>query len=130
MDMYMERSNKHNKFYNGATPWSPPQNADESVFHAPAKQVEAPLVRSFTGTLEIGFSIRLSVDINVGVLLKIFLPYDLKTDPEFCILPIQGGNQSIAYPNGIPTTEEGINLYFQHKMVKDSTRGFCTIGCG
>jgi hypothetical protein len=31
----MERSNKHNNFYNGAPPWVPPQNRDESVFHAP-----------------------------------------------------------------------------------------------
>jgi hypothetical protein len=56
-DVDMESSNKRNEFYNGTTPWSRPQNADESIFHAPAKQVEAPLVRNFTGTLEIGFSI-------------------------------------------------------------------------
>jgi hypothetical protein len=28
-------NDNHNKFYNGATPWSPPPNADDSVFHPP-----------------------------------------------------------------------------------------------
>jgi hypothetical protein len=27
------------------------------------------------------------------------------------------------YPNGIPTTKEGIDLYFQHKRLKDGVRG-------
>jgi hypothetical protein len=53
-------SDKHNKFYNRATPWSPPPNAANSIFHVTEKQTEAPLVRevrSFTSTLKIGFNI-------------------------------------------------------------------------
>jgi hypothetical protein len=44
---------KHNKFYNGTTPWSPPPNADDSILHTTAKQIESPLVHSFTGKLDI-----------------------------------------------------------------------------
>jgi hypothetical protein len=127
MTTLRESTIKHSKFYNGATPWIPPQNADEAIFHEPAKQAEAPLVRSFTETLQIGFSIGSSVDINVSALLKRFLSCALKTDPDFRILPLQGGNQSISKPNGIPTTKEGIDLYFQHKTVKDGVRGKITI---
>jgi hypothetical protein len=87
------------------------------------KQVESPLVHNFTGTLEICLSIGTSADINVSALLKRFISYTLKTDPKFSILPPGGGNQSIAYPNGIRTTKEGIDLYVQHKMVKDGLRG-------
>jgi hypothetical protein len=118
-----ENSNKRNKSYNGATPWSPPHNIDESVLHAPAKKVETPLVRRFTVTIDIGFSIGSYVDVNVSVLLKIFLSYALKTHPRFRILPLQGGNQSIAYPDDTPNTKEGIDLYFQHKIVKYGVRG-------
>jgi hypothetical protein len=123
----MESSNKLNKFYNGATPWSPPQNADELIFHEPAKQVEAPLVRSFTGTLETGFSIGSAVDVSISVLLKRFLLYALKNDPDFHIILLKGGNQIIAYPNGIPTTKEGIDLYLEHNIVKDGVRGNITV---
>jgi hypothetical protein len=66
----MEISDKQNKSNNGATPWSPPHNADDSIFHATPKQVEAPLVRNFTGALEIGFSIGMSADINISALIK------------------------------------------------------------
>jgi hypothetical protein len=62
----------------------------------------------------------MSADINVSVLLKRFLSFAIKTDPEFCILLLGGGNQSIAYTNVIPTMIEGIDLCLQHKMVKDS----------
>jgi hypothetical protein len=123
LDINMDSSDKHNKFYNGATPWSPPPDADDSVFHAPAKQVEEPLVRNFTGTLEIGFSIGTMAGTNISVLIKRFLLFALKTYPGFRILPLEGGNQSIAYPNGIPTTKEEIDLYFQHTMVKYGLRG-------
>jgi hypothetical protein len=122
-DVDMDSSNKLHTFYNGATPWSPPQNEDESIFHEPVKQVGAPLVRSFTGTLEIGFSIGSAVNVDVSVMLKLFLSYVQKTDPNFRILPLKGGNQSIFYSNGIPTTKEGIDLYFQSKIGKDG------VGC-
>jgi hypothetical protein len=93
---------KHNKFYKGTTPWIPTPNADDSIFHTPAKQIEYPLVRSFTGTLEIGFSIGSIADINVSALLKIVLSFAMKPDPDFRILPLTGKNQSIAWLNGIP----------------------------
>jgi hypothetical protein len=53
--------------------------------------------------------------------------YTLNTDPDFRIILIQGGNQIIFYPNGIPTTKEVVDLYFQHKTVKDGVRGNITV---
>jgi hypothetical protein len=53
--------------------------------------------------------------------------YALKTDPNFRILPLKRGNQSIAYLNGIPTTKEDIDLYFQYKTVKEGVRGKITV---
>jgi hypothetical protein len=106
----MDTPDKHNNFYNDANPWSPPLNENNAVFHTPVNRAETPLVRSFTGTLEIGFLIGTKADINVSALLKIFLSFTLKTDPEFRILPLEGGNQSIEWLNGIPTSKEGIDL--------------------
>jgi hypothetical protein len=58
----------------------------------------------------------------VSTLLKRFLSFSLKTDLDFWILPLTGGNQSIVWPNRVPTLKEGIDLYFQHKTVKDGVR--------
>jgi hypothetical protein len=114
----------HNTFYNNTNPWSPPPNAYDFVPPPPpAKHIEAPLGRSFTGTLEIGFSIGMANGINVSALLNRFLSFTLKTDTEFHILPLEEGNQSIAWPNGIPPSKKGIDLYFQHNTVKDGVRG-------
>jgi hypothetical protein len=63
----------------------------------------------------------------MSVPFKHFLLYALKADPNFRILTIQGGNQSISYPNEIPKTKEGNELYFQHKIVKDGVRGKITV---
>jgi hypothetical protein len=112
-----------NRFYNGEIPWAPPPNADDSVFHETATVGDAPIVRSFTGTLEIGFTLTSTEEVNVSTLLKRFLSFALKTDKGFRIQPLQGGDQSIAWPNDIPVTKEGINLYFKHKVVKDGVRG-------
>jgi hypothetical protein len=90
-----DKHNNHNKLYNGATPWSPTPNTDDAVFHEPVNQVKAPLVCSFTGTLEIGFSIGTMADISIMALLKRFISFAMKTDSEFRILPLKGGNQSI-----------------------------------
>ena len=57
-----------------------------------------------------------------------------QTDPEFCIEPLNGTGQSITNPSNIPTSKEGIELYYQHQAVADGIRGklnvtmTCTIG--
>jgi hypothetical protein len=81
------------------------------------------MVRSFTGTLDIGFTVKKTDDVNVSTLLKHFISFALKTDKDFLIQPLQGGDQGIAWPNGIPIMKEGIDLYFQHKIVKGGVRG-------
>jgi hypothetical protein len=88
-----------------------------------ATKVSAPMVRSFTGTLKIGFTVTSTDEVNVITLLKRFLSFALKTDKDFRIQTLLGGDQSIAWPNGNPGKKEGIDLYFKHKIVKDDVRG-------
>jgi hypothetical protein len=68
-----------NKFYNDETPWAAPSpNADDSIFHTTATTattVVSPMVRSFTGTLEIGFTVTSTDEVNVSTLLKRFLSF-------------------------------------------------------
>jgi hypothetical protein len=46
------------KIYNVETPLAAPTpNADDSIFHTTATVAETPMVRNFTGTLEIGFTV-------------------------------------------------------------------------
>jgi hypothetical protein len=95
--------------------------------HQQSKQKHLYLVMSYIGTLEIGFSVGSSVDVNDSALPKRILLYALNTDPDFDILPFQGRNQNISYPNGIPTTKYGVDLYFQHNTVKYGVRGKITV---
>jgi hypothetical protein len=84
------------RFYNRATPWCPPINADDSIFHETVKTAESLMSRSFTGTLEIYFTVGITDNINVSTLIKRFLSFDLKTYKDFHIQPLQGDHQSIA----------------------------------
>jgi hypothetical protein len=112
-----------NKLFNGETPWAAsPPNADDSIFHTTALTAAAPMSRSFTGTLETGFTVTSTDKVNFSKKLKLVLPFALKTDKDLRIQPLLGGDQSIAWPNGIPGTKEGIDLYFKHKVVKDGVR--------
>jgi hypothetical protein len=76
---------KINRFYNVANPWRPAHNADDSVFHEPVKTADAPMIRSFTGTLEIGFTVETTDEVNISTLLKMFLSFPLKTGKYFRI---------------------------------------------
>jgi hypothetical protein len=60
----------------------------------------------------IGFSIQTPVDINVNTVLNILLSYALKINPDFCILPLGGGNQSSDYHNGIQQRKKELTSIF------------------
>jgi hypothetical protein len=75
-----------------------------------ATTAAARMVRSFTGTLKLGFTVTSTDEVNVSTLLKRCLSFALRTDKDFCIQPLVGGDQSIAGPNGIPGTKKGIDL--------------------
>jgi hypothetical protein len=83
---------------------APPPNAYDYVFHKTATAGDAPIIWSFTGKLEIGFTVPSTEEVNSSTLL-------------------QGGDQIISWPNGIPATKEDIDLYFKHKVAKDGVRG-------
>jgi hypothetical protein len=113
-----------NKFYNGKTPCPPPPpKKDDSVFHETATRGDVPIVRSFIGTLEIGFKAISTEEVNFSALLKSFLSFALKTHKYFRIQPLQGGDQRITWPDGIPAMKYCIHLYSKHKLVKDGGRG-------
>jgi hypothetical protein len=46
-----------------------------------------------------------------------------QTDPDFRIEPLNGSAQCIANLSSIPTSKEGIELYYQHRVVADGIRG-------
>jgi hypothetical protein len=46
-----------------------------------------------------------------------------QTDGAFCIDPLNSSAQCITNPSNIPTTKEGIALYYQHRIVADGIRG-------
>jgi hypothetical protein len=61
--------------------------------------------------------------VNVSILLKTYLSVALKTNKDFCIEPLTGYGQAVSIPNEMLMTKEGIDVYFQHKTVKDDIHG-------
>jgi hypothetical protein len=44
-------------------------------------------------------------------------------DPEFHLEPLNGSGQCIINPINIPISKEGVELYYQHRVVADGIRG-------
>jgi hypothetical protein len=61
-------------------------------------------------------------EVNVSILLKRFMSYAKQTNIEFRIEPLNGSYQSITNPCNITTTEEGVELYYQHLIIGDGVR--------
>jgi hypothetical protein len=80
-----------------------------------------PKARNFFGTINLGFSVPESKgsNSNVSILLKKFMDFLKQTDPDFCTEPLNGSDQYITNPSNIPTSREGIEPYYQHKVVTD-----------
>jgi hypothetical protein len=57
--------------------------------------------------------------LNVALLLKCFISFAKQTDPDFRLEPLNGSGQCIANPSNIPTSKEGVKLYYQHRGVAD-----------
>jgi hypothetical protein len=60
---------------------------------------------------------------NVAILLKRFMAFAKQADPDFRIEPLSVNGQCISNPNNIPTSKEGMELYYQHRAVTDGIRG-------
>jgi hypothetical protein len=45
------------------------------------------------------------------------MSFATQTDPEFRLDPINGRGQCITNPSNIPTSKEGVELYYQHRVV-------------
>jgi hypothetical protein len=76
------------------------------------------------GTVNLGFTINeyKRNDLNVSILLKHFMSVAKQTDADFHIEPINGSTQSIANQSNIPTTQEGVEMYYQRRVVGDGVR--------
>jgi hypothetical protein len=113
--------------YKGEAPWlAPPSNeSDATVFHAKLTDNADPQIRQFAGTINPGFSLSKDTrnEINVYLLLKWFTSFAKQTDAAFHIKPLNGSARSITNPSNIPTTKEGVKLYYQHRIVADGIRG-------
>jgi hypothetical protein len=108
-------------------PWlAPPANdSDATVFHDKPIDNAAPQISQLSGTINLGFSV--SEDkrnkMKLSLLLKCFMSFTKQTYADFCIEPLNGGDQSITNPSNIPTTKEGDELYFQHRIVPGGIMG-------
>jgi hypothetical protein len=113
--------------YKGGPPWAahPVVEADATVFHADSTSNARPNIRHFIGTINLGFAIVESKrnDTNVVILLKRFMSFAKQTDPDFRIEPLNGQWQCIYNPSNIPTSKDGMELYYQHRVVTDGIRG-------
>jgi hypothetical protein len=85
----------------------------------------APQIHQFAGTINLGFSIGEDkrIKINVSLLLKRFMAFAKQTDGSFYIDPLNGSAQCIMNPSNIPTTKEGVERYYQHRIVAGGIRG-------
>jgi hypothetical protein len=71
--------------------------------------------------MNLGFAIAESKrnEMNVAILLKRFMAFAKQTDPDFCIEPLNGQGQCISNPSNIPTYKDGMEIYYQHRVVTD-----------
>jgi hypothetical protein len=99
--------------------------SDPTVFHSMHTDNSAPQIRHFAGTINLGFSIVKDKrrKINVSLLLKRFMAFAKQTDGAFRIEPLNNSAQCISNPRNIPTTKEGVELYYQHRTVANGIRG-------
>jgi hypothetical protein len=109
--------------YKGAYPWtSPPAiESDATVFHAKQFDNVSPKVRHLVGSINIGVAINDAKrnGINIALLINHFMAFVKQTDTTFRSGPLNGSVQSISYPNHIPITKYGVEIYYQHRIVSD-----------
>jgi hypothetical protein len=86
-------------------------------------QTPPPKVHHFVGTINLGFAVPESKKgtLNVSLLLKCFMSY--AKHHEFRLEPLNCSGQCITNPSNIPTSNDGIELYYQHRVVADGIRG-------
>jgi hypothetical protein len=95
------------------------------VFHVEVVSNVPPKIRHFVGTINLDFAIAESKrnETHVAILLKHFMAFAKQTDPDFCIEPLSGKGKCIYKPSNIPTSKEGMELYYQHRVLTDGIRG-------
>jgi hypothetical protein len=75
--------------------------------------------------MNLGFAIAESKrnETNVTIIITRCMVFAKQTDPDFRIEPLSGNGQCISNPSKIPTSKEGMELYYQHRVVTDGIRG-------
>jgi hypothetical protein len=103
----------------------PPIEADAMVFHEISTSTAPPKVRRFVVTINLGVSTHENKrsDTNVAILLGRFVDFAKQTNTEFHIEPLNDSDQCMTNPSNIPTIKEGVDLYYQHRVVADGIRG-------
>jgi hypothetical protein len=84
-----------------------------------------PKVCHFAGTINLEFAVPeiKHSNSNISILLKRCMVFAKQTDPDFRIEPLNGSAQCIINPSNIPTSNKGIELYYQHMVIADGIRG-------
>jgi hypothetical protein len=117
-----------NRFkYKYDSPWvsHPAQEADAMVFHVSKTTKAPPIVRYFVGTINLGFAISETKKgtLNFSLLIKRFMSFAKQTDMEFRLEPLNGSGQCITNPSNIPNSKDGIDIYYQDRVVADGIHG-------
>jgi hypothetical protein len=107
-------------------PSAPPPTAEAgaTVFHAAPMPNAPPKVCHFVGTINLGFAVPKSKrsNSNISILLKRLMAFDKQTNPNVCIEPLNRSDKCITNPSNVTTSKEGIELYYQHRVIADSIR--------
>jgi hypothetical protein len=133
MDLSADRDDKSHEStnrlkYKGASPWAPPPPSQRSRCYCLSRccrPKRSPKVHHFVGTINLGFAVPESKKgiINVSLLLKRIMSNAKQTDHEFFLEPLNSSGQYITNPSNIPSSKDGIELYYQHRVDADGIRG-------
>jgi hypothetical protein len=101
------------------------KDSDLTVCHSTPTDNAAPQIRQFAGTINLVFFIGEDkrIEIKFSLPLKRFVAFAKQTNGAFRIEPLNDSAQCITNPRNIPTTKEGVELYYQHRIVAEGIKG-------
>jgi hypothetical protein len=113
-------------YLQGSTPLGNSQTnkSDGNVFHEEPIVDLDPKTHQFVGIMNLGFSIDEDTrsDAPTSPIIKRCVSFVNKTDPEFRLEPLNGSSDCINHPSNIPTTNTGVDMYYQHQSISDDIK--------
>jgi hypothetical protein len=75
------------------------------------------------GFIDVRFMCGNGKGFNVAQGITQFIAADLSIDKDFCLLPIGGQDNNLCIPTDVPTSKEGIQQYFRHRVSVNNVAG-------